>query len=336
MLRQTFKAGHAGPVFGTIGALDTALWDIKAKAGRRTALAAARRAGPPCPRLRLRPRHRPDRRRTGRGVRGLRRARPARRQAQGRPRHRARPAPAVPGARRADRGGPRTAARPHARRERGVVAQAGRPARRRAGAHLGSDLDRGARPAVGRRGPGRRRSGRPGLGRHRREPHRARAVPAADRPRVRSTSSRWPRSGASPTSCGWPPWHTPTTCRSARSATSRSGCCTPRRRCRTTWSASCRICGRRSGIGLDLHIEDGAFVLGDTPGLGIRVDEAAITAAGHRPGGPTADSPNVRPERAGQRLLAETGNAPATSPVRVGALISGALPSQNDVAPLRH
>src|SRR4051812_18261497 len=32
MLRQTFKAGHAGPVFGTIGALDTALWDIKAQA----------------------------------------------------------------------------------------------------------------------------------------------------------------------------------------------------------------------------------------------------------------------------------------------------------------
>src|SRR3954452_24104241 len=31
MLRQTFKAGHAGAVFGTIGALDTALWDIKAK-----------------------------------------------------------------------------------------------------------------------------------------------------------------------------------------------------------------------------------------------------------------------------------------------------------------
>jgi L-alanine-DL-glutamate epimerase-like enolase superfamily enzyme len=32
MLRQTFKPGHAGIVFGTIGALDTALWDIKAKA----------------------------------------------------------------------------------------------------------------------------------------------------------------------------------------------------------------------------------------------------------------------------------------------------------------
>ncbi|MEV0158167.1 mandelate racemase/muconate lactonizing enzyme family protein, partial [Micromonospora sp. NPDC050686] len=32
MLRHTFKAGHGGAVFGTIGALDTALWDIKAQA----------------------------------------------------------------------------------------------------------------------------------------------------------------------------------------------------------------------------------------------------------------------------------------------------------------
>ena len=32
MLHHVFKAGHAGAVFGTIGALDTALWDIKAKA----------------------------------------------------------------------------------------------------------------------------------------------------------------------------------------------------------------------------------------------------------------------------------------------------------------
>ncbi|MER7243384.1 mandelate racemase/muconate lactonizing enzyme family protein [Kribbella sp. NPDC000426] len=32
MLDWVFKTGHAGPVFGTIGALDTALWDLKAKA----------------------------------------------------------------------------------------------------------------------------------------------------------------------------------------------------------------------------------------------------------------------------------------------------------------
>ncbi len=31
MLNQVFKSGHAGAVFGAIGALDTALWDIKAK-----------------------------------------------------------------------------------------------------------------------------------------------------------------------------------------------------------------------------------------------------------------------------------------------------------------
>src|SRR5688572_25329213 len=30
MLRHAFKAGHSGALFGTIGALDTALWDIKA------------------------------------------------------------------------------------------------------------------------------------------------------------------------------------------------------------------------------------------------------------------------------------------------------------------
>jgi L-alanine-DL-glutamate epimerase-like enolase superfamily enzyme len=32
MLRQVFKTGHGGAAFGTIGALDSALWDIKAKA----------------------------------------------------------------------------------------------------------------------------------------------------------------------------------------------------------------------------------------------------------------------------------------------------------------
>jgi L-alanine-DL-glutamate epimerase-like enolase superfamily enzyme len=32
MLRYSFKAGHSGVVFGSIGALDSALWDIKAKA----------------------------------------------------------------------------------------------------------------------------------------------------------------------------------------------------------------------------------------------------------------------------------------------------------------
>jgi L-alanine-DL-glutamate epimerase-like enolase superfamily enzyme len=64
------------------------------------------------------------------------------------------------------------------------------------------------------------------------------------------------------------------------------------------------------GVALDLHVEDGAFVLGDSPGLGIRIDQAAITAYARRPVEPTSAGPNVRPERAGQRLLAVADRAP--------------------------
>ncbi|MET8085924.1 mandelate racemase/muconate lactonizing enzyme family protein [Micromonospora sp. NPDC005237] len=91
-----------------------------------------------------------------------------------------------------------------------------------------------------------------------------------------------------------------------------------------------------AGIGLDLHVEDGAFILGDTPGLGIRVDEAAIAAAGQRTGSPAAGSPNVRPERAGKRLLSVAEQMPTVGPVPVEALLADAVGSQNDVAPLRH
>ncbi|WDZ82874.1 mandelate racemase/muconate lactonizing enzyme family protein [Micromonospora cathayae] len=58
------------------------------------------------------------------------------------------------------------------------------------------------------------------------------------------------------------------------------------------------------GVTVDLHVEEGAFVLGDSPGLGVRVDEEAVRASARRPGPQTADGPNVRPERAGHRLLA--------------------------------
>ena len=35
MLAAVFKAGHAGVVFGAIGALDMALWDLKSKAAEQ-------------------------------------------------------------------------------------------------------------------------------------------------------------------------------------------------------------------------------------------------------------------------------------------------------------
>ncbi|MBI4944599.1 MAG: mandelate racemase/muconate lactonizing enzyme family protein [Actinobacteria bacterium] len=56
------------------------------------------------------------------------------------------------------------------------------------------------------------------------------------------------------------------------------------------------------GLHIDVRVEDGAFVLGDSPGLGIVVDEAAVAAvaAGE---GPRPSGPHVRPARAGHRLV---------------------------------
>jgi L-alanine-DL-glutamate epimerase-like enolase superfamily enzyme len=70
------------------------------------------------------------------------------------------------------------------------------------------------------------------------------------------------------------------------------------------------------GVSLDLRIEDGAFVLGDAPGLGLTIHEDTITAFSRRSDTATADSPNVRPEQAGRRLLAVTdrGAAPQHRP----------------------
>jgi L-alanine-DL-glutamate epimerase-like enolase superfamily enzyme len=59
-----------------------------------------------------------------------------------------------------------------------------------------------------------------------------------------------------------------------------------------------------NGLVLDQHFADGGIVLGDTPGLGIEVDERIVTAAVRAPL-PPPDGPHVRPERAGLRLVPE-------------------------------
>ena len=66
------------------------------------------------------------------------------------------------------------------------------------------------------------------------------------------------------------------------------------------------------GVTVDLHVEDGDFVLGDSPGLGVRVDEDAITAVYQRTT-PAPDGPHVRPERAGRQLLAVTSRGGAAN-----------------------
>jgi L-alanine-DL-glutamate epimerase-like enolase superfamily enzyme len=58
-----------------------------------------------------------------------------------------------------------------------------------------------------------------------------------------------------------------------------------------------------AGVRLDMSIQDGAFILGDSPGLGIDVDDMLLASNGHRPATPAVHTPTVRPERAGHRLL---------------------------------
>jgi L-alanine-DL-glutamate epimerase-like enolase superfamily enzyme len=66
------------------------------------------------------------------------------------------------------------------------------------------------------------------------------------------------------------------------------------------------------GVTLDLSIEDGAFILGNSAGLGVQIDEPAIIAHERRPRTPMSEGPGVRPERAGKRLLAVNEHAPVT------------------------
>ncbi|WP_433509301.1 mandelate racemase/muconate lactonizing enzyme family protein [Nonomuraea sp. CA-143628] len=61
------------------------------------------------------------------------------------------------------------------------------------------------------------------------------------------------------------------------------------------------------GLSLGTYVEDGAFILGDSPGLGITIDEHAINAFTRRPDARAAGGPNIRPEHAGRRLLEVTG-----------------------------
>ena len=57
-----------------------------------------------------------------------------------------------------------------------------------------------------------------------------------------------------------------------------------------------------AGVTVDVSVEGGAFVLGDTPGLGLTIDEDAIRAVRRPTGMPTPHGSQVRPGNAGVRL----------------------------------
>jgi L-alanine-DL-glutamate epimerase-like enolase superfamily enzyme len=59
------------------------------------------------------------------------------------------------------------------------------------------------------------------------------------------------------------------------------------------------------GITVDQEFVDGAIVLGDQPGLGLTVDEIAIAGVAEPADWGKAAGPHVRPDRAGRRLLAD-------------------------------
>lgn len=58
------------------------------------------------------------------------------------------------------------------------------------------------------------------------------------------------------------------------------------------------------GISADQEIEDGHVVLGETPGLGLVVDEDEIRGLGEQADWGLGRGPHVRPDRAGRRLVA--------------------------------
>ncbi|WP_308491270.1 mandelate racemase/muconate lactonizing enzyme family protein [Microbacterium terrisoli] len=77
------------------------------------------------------------------------------------------------------------------------------------------------------------------------------------------------------------------------------------------------------GLDVDQRFEDGGIVLGDQPGNGISVDESKMLPSGSVTQTPPPTGPHIRPERAALRLVAEPDiiddhavPAPASSPRR--------------------
>jgi len=85
------------------------------------------------------------------------------------------------------------------------------------------------------------------------------------------------------------------------------------------------------GVTVDLRVEDGEFVLGDSPGLGVRVNEQRIRAVYRH--SPASDGPTVRPEQAGRWLLAGTDRVDTARPLPYPPG-SGPSHNHNEVSPL--
>jgi L-alanine-DL-glutamate epimerase-like enolase superfamily enzyme len=88
-----------------------------------------------------------------------------------------------------------------------------------------------------------------------------------------------------------------------------------------------------TGLSVDLRVEDGAFILGDTPGIGLTVDEDVIKESTRRPATLTTDSPAVRPDHAGRRLLVSADHDHAAHQHQLAALGHGPAQPNNQGNP---
>jgi L-alanine-DL-glutamate epimerase-like enolase superfamily enzyme len=59
------------------------------------------------------------------------------------------------------------------------------------------------------------------------------------------------------------------------------------------------------GLDVDQEFDDGGIILGDRPGIGILVDESQLSSGNSEASVPAATGPHIRPERAALRLVAE-------------------------------
>jgi L-alanine-DL-glutamate epimerase-like enolase superfamily enzyme len=77
--------------------------------------------------------------------------------------------------------------------------------------------------------------------------------------------------------------------------------------------------GQPAGVSLDQEIQDGGIVLGDQPGLGIVVDPQRLEPLSHQVGWVVDSGPHTRPLRAGLRMVPEDdapyGDAIVSGPV---------------------
>ena len=74
-------------------------------------------------------------------------------------------------------------------------------------------------------------------------------------------------------------------------------------------SAEVQDLGAPFGVTIDQEFVDGGILLGDEPGAGVSIDEAAIAGAAANADWLVAAGPHVRPQRAGLQLVAEAPTA---------------------------